>query len=605
MVKKFLADLHTKDTIIQVGPVNKIMAISGTDKLDEFMENNQDKDLYFLANVDTDKQYKRASDDDIKKKKYVYFDFDIRKEQPDITDEHIKEMGVCWGQILNETKFNFWSYIVFSGNGLHIYYIGDACDVDKEKYSLGYDIFRKKIENILEFEADVSCRNVGRIARIPGSYNNKKKKKLVEIVSHQNKKYNIVELIQTIGGKEQERTKSIETEESALREYAVFEKKYKSDVLVKAINEIKVSNEIEKDYPQWKFDNKNFWQADGERAASSWVNEKNVLIVSDSRWFSNIKNKGVGTFLYRREMSKLTNKETYEYFLKEYPALEKFNNQKPDIVKKDDRRYTWGTQKLNESFALIKRGSYVLMVADQGMGKTTFAFYQARKNAAMGNKTLYLSLEMDNHEIADFLARKFAGITEKEEYNNLIPEYKKKLYEQKKKELGEIENLKLCGVSKGTDINMDFIKKEIAKHNPDIVYIDNFDLVGRMSNKDELINQKQKSAEFMNIASTMQIPIIVLHHNRKKQNGKSSGQRTIDDVGGSGKLTDDADRIVLLQRNTESQSKKEQSELTLILAKARGYDTRVGSVYFDKGDFRDTYTGVIEAYDAAKKIFIN
>ena len=174
-LKDFLAFLHAKDTIIQVGTHNKVLAVSGKDKLDEFLPKNEEKCLYFTGNVDKSKGYNRCSDGDIKNKKYVYFDFDIRKEQKDITDDEIKKMGKEFGEKLDKNGYD-WSAITFTGNGLHVYFIGDSVKINIQDYSFGYDCIRQEIEKIVGINADESCSNVARIARIPCSFNNKKTK---------------------------------------------------------------------------------------------------------------------------------------------------------------------------------------------------------------------------------------------------------------------------------------------------------------------------------------------------------------------------------------------------------------------------------------------
>ena len=613
-IKQFFADLHMPNTFIQIGEKNNVLAYSGGVDLISFLDENKNKDLYFMGNVSTDTPMRRANDNNIEKKSYVYFDFDIRKELPDITDDEIKNIATQWESILSASEYSKWHSIVFSGNGLHLYYVSDVIEVNREHYAAGYDLFRKDLWRLTGFEPDKSCSNLARIARVPGSYNNKNgNHKLVEIVASNTIDASFLSRMQEAGVKELERQEEIRFAEEAMREVMRDAGTYNKEEFFDAINDIPIELEILKDFPEWSYDNKkNFWLANGKIATSAYIQSSdkvnNVLMLSDTRWI-NINKKGVGTYLYRREMSRWTNKETVNYFLKNYPSLEKFK--KKDVVEpvvldesEKKRKYSWGTEELNNNFALIKRGSYVIIVADQGSGKTTFALFQAMQNARMGNKVLYLSLEMDNDEIYDFLARESAGITVEEEYNDNIPERKMQVYHNKKKSLMELDNFSLAGVQKGTPTTMQFIKDQLDEHKPDMIYIDNFDLVDREADKEELVSQKQKSAQFMNIASTYQIPVIVLHHNRKRSSGqKKDASRTLDDVGGSGKITDDADRIVMLKRTPDEEDQMKNASLGLILAKARGYNTCSRTVYFDKGEFRDKFITDCFSFSNAKKVF--
>jgi len=625
-LKKFLGDINSKDTIIQIGTTKKIDCINGDD-IESYMKNHESENLYFLGGVNPEMKYKRAKDCDITQKRYMYFDFDIRKDGGEITDEEIKQIGRDFAESAKETKFKNWSYIVFSGNGLHIYFIGDTIKLDKKQYALGYEILAQEISNVIGCEADPVCKNLARIARLPLSYNNKSEKKLVDFVAVQESKSNMLFHCLELGKGVQESKNNDEVEREMTQE--IKENKNNNDVL-EQINRLPIQDEVLSFFPTWDLINngRNFMTPTGNMSAAHISdNYENVLMASGSREFQGINKTSFTTFSFVKHTQNLSSSDTFKYFEDKYTNIKTLADKErkewakengdntteviKKIVKKDDRRYTWGTKDLNENFALIKRGVFMIMAAEQGVGKTTFAFFQARENAKMGNKTLYLSLEMDNHEIADFLAREYAGITEGEEYNNEIPAHKQDAYERKKKELGDTKNLILSGVPKGTPITMDFIRQQVKEHDPDMVYIDNFDLVGRASNDTK--NDEKKSAEFMNIASVYQIPVIALHHVRKKSGHNSEDNRTADDIRGSGKITDDADRVVMLGRLKDAETEEEKALFNLTLVKARGYNYRFRAIYFNKGDFQDEKPEKVrreeEFYgkkvDEANKIFNN
>ena len=120
------------------------------------------------------------------------------------------------------------------------------------------------------------------------------------------------------------------------------------------------------------------------------------------------------------------------------------------IVKNNSKeRYTWGTRNLDISFSIIKRGNFIVLGAKSGSGKTTFAFDMAQKNALLGHKVLFLSLEMDEKEVKESIARKRAGWTIQEEYDETIPQSKQEIFDNKLKEIESIENLYFRGVRGG------------------------------------------------------------------------------------------------------------------------------------------------------------
>jgi len=344
-VIKFLADILRTGSMIQIGEAENVLLTTGHkdffNNICDFLEKNKSKNLYFCADVDTrdpmksvtkDKNLKhplinRASDIDISRKGYIYFDFDIRKRVEErgfnISDSGIKELAGHFAWMLSKKQwFKNWSYMVYTGNGLHIYYIDEqATPINTEYFGIGYEILRRKMWNILGYQPDPMCKNPARIARLPGSFNNKDKPKPVEIVAKQDNRTKMISIIMRLGEAEAIRLKDISDFEEMLRETRKRENLYNTDELIERINRLPIINEIGKDYPDWTFDGKNFWRnSDGERACSAFVSAKhpNVLIISDSRWFSAISYKGVGTYLYRREMSSMTNGQAIEYFKKEY-----------------------------------------------------------------------------------------------------------------------------------------------------------------------------------------------------------------------------------------------------------------------------------------------
>lgn len=170
------------------------------DGISKFLQTWKNNNLYFLAGINAeDPKMKtfRASDINILKKNYFYIDLDIRKTNPDLTDEQIKtDIWEKWAKPCLKamgTPFSDWRYVVFTGNGLHIYYSGRAIDIpDKKLWSAGLNAFLDAIEKSFGEKFDRACCNPARIARMPGSMNCKKQPfKLVEIIDFQDKIVNL------------------------------------------------------------------------------------------------------------------------------------------------------------------------------------------------------------------------------------------------------------------------------------------------------------------------------------------------------------------------------------------------------------------------------
>jgi hypothetical protein len=128
-------------------------------------------------------------------------------------------------------------------------------------------------------------------------------------------------------------------------------------------------------------------------------------------------------------------------------------------IDKREKRYTWGTYRLDNEIAILKRGNLVVLGAKRNMGKTTYSFDMAIKNAKLGHKVLYLSLEVEKGEILEALARKYAGITIPEERNYTIPEEKRQKMLSKLAEVKSLPNLIFEGARRADGILWETIKE--------------------------------------------------------------------------------------------------------------------------------------------------
>lgn len=201
--------------------------------LKEIVEPNNTENIYFLAWGK--EKTKRNTDSDIIEKNYFLMDFDIRnffREQGDeITDDEIIEIGNDLGLFLNNHPkywFNQWRFIVFTGNGLHLYYVWDSLkvpeDITPREYSAGVSRIYEEFANHLKCEylvPDPMCKNIGRIARLPDTINQKTGKKAF-ILKEQNETSVLVSRLPQYGKRQIE----LETEFNNLlaKKYALLAK---------------------------------------------------------------------------------------------------------------------------------------------------------------------------------------------------------------------------------------------------------------------------------------------------------------------------------------------------------------------------------------------
>lgn len=191
-----LSALFIPGTKTQLGTTNRIFwEVTDGDfsKLPQFVEKYKDENLYFLSGVSLENNLvpdkdgvliRKTPDSHIVKKHYFALDFDVRSEfgaeGHKISNNEIREMGLIMAKSLEDYHP---AAIVFTGNGLHIYFIGDPIDPG-EQYTIAVERIFTQFEKILGEKLDHANKNPGRILRLPGSFNNKKGKHAkVEVIS--------------------------------------------------------------------------------------------------------------------------------------------------------------------------------------------------------------------------------------------------------------------------------------------------------------------------------------------------------------------------------------------------------------------------------------
>jgi hypothetical protein len=300
-------------------------------------------------------------------------------------------------------------------------------------------------------------------------------------------------------------------------------------------------------------------------------------------------------------------KEAFAWIMKEFNLSHTNSNKKIEVQEKIKnmenpkekpltKYYTWGTDELTKTFAPIKRNTPVVLVGETGEGKSTFAFDVAIKNAGLGHKVLYLSLEMTARELQENIARSYSGMTIGEEVYNEIPEVKQVAFNRRMAELQNIKNLTTKGIVGTQEVDWDCVL-ELIKGDWDLIILDNLDLINGERGENDYDRQKRISKNILNYCNSEQVPIILLHHYNKPAG--ASGARSIHNVSGSAKITHNAHRVVMLKRKNEVKDKKtgvfiprtkiEEAMLYLHLVKGRGYNKAFKLVYFNKGTFLDSY----------------
>lgn len=379
--------------------------------------------VYFVAGLG-EKISKRASDDDIKTKKYLCVDIDIRMDHYDKTKEVLSQEELDLKSdyiisLLNKSEFADYCWVVKSGNWLHIYYSGKERSFDKQIYANWVKYVYHMINEAIRsswFICDPACHNLARIMRVPWSMNPRLKKKkengndvilwdmwpyecnVVEFIDRESQCFGLLEELWSLYQEDEKKHK----EDLVIVKDIVKNEHKKSDKIWEEINNVP-AYEIAIDM-RWVslldkgLDNvalsewhKNMW--------AYWYKPHNVIV---NTWSSLIKHKTKKTFttyeLVYFEMCNENIKETLEYFEKKYGIKSKQEEKKEKIVIEQttyEKQWYIYPSDIFDPFDCIMSWELVTIVARSNSGKTTFAMDIIQANANIWKKWFYINLEFN------------------------------------------------------------------------------------------------------------------------------------------------------------------------------------------------------------------
>jgi hypothetical protein len=251
-----------------------------------------------------------------------------------------------------------------------------------------------------------------------------------------------------------------------------------------------------------------------------------------------------------------------------------------DEIENINKPFTWGTKLADLKLSPIERNHYIIFWWSQWQWKTTFTFDVADKNSILWHKVLYLSLEMETEKIKTNMARSYAWITKQEWRLKNIPEQKKLAYFKRKEQIENKKNLILRWFLAWEVANTNNIEKIILEVNPDLVFIDNFDLI-KWWEWDKLEKQENVSKFFLNFTNNNKIPCVIIHHMKK-------WWEWINWLRWSWKITDDADLVLNWGRKENAETEEEKKLFIVWELKSRDWGTfETHQFIFEKWTFID------------------
>lgn len=207
---------------------------------------------------------------------------------------------------------------------------------------------------------------------------------------------------------------------------------------------------------------------------------------------------------------------------------------------------SWWIPALDQDLWWQPKWKYIMLYGGGWSWKTTLTLQTWLENARRGNKTCYLSFEMPKKEFVLQNMRKRAGIVQSWVWESTAPTDSQIAI--MKKFVEEIKALDIKwykaqpSFKQFTDI-MNSLKYEWY----DMIIIDNMWMIWRADGKDEMQLYWEISSFIKSYCDSTEISVLILHHTNKWWES-SNGKRWFWAFRGNGKIADDCDYVVQLQR---------------------------------------------------------
>jgi len=257
--------------------------------------------------------------------------------------------------------------------------------------------------------------------------------------------------------------------------------------------------------------------------------------------------------------------------------------------------YTWGLDAIDEKITTPKKGKVIVMVSDENQGKSTFSYFFARNNfKKYGHDVVYFNLEQTKDEVINDMATQYCEATKLQIRDN--EHLTNPLYIKRKRELNEQEDICFLGRKAENVTTMREIRQRIKEEPMDMLILDNLTCIeGEGGDRNTQI--KNIALELISMSQQRNIPIVLVHHYRKRDTANNALFRDVHNMEGSGSLKNLVPIVIQVARNVEPTSRSEFAEFSIREGKLRGGAKKeTVTVYHNKGEFEEGFEGIVNGF---------
>ncbi len=494
------------------------------------------KNIYFCAGL-KEKKSKRCDDKDIWKKSYFFVDIDIRmswyQQFWEVIDQE-KLNSICLDIVfaLWDNNLGDFTAMVYSGNGLHLYYTGTPREFDPQTYAKGVEYFYWLVDEIIKplwVETDHACKNIARITRLPWSINPRKKEQKGEkiwdlwdiecsIWLYEPKISIHFEKLEEYA-KEQEKL-----EEQDKNQFTEMKRKirltYKeSEDIWKEINSIDIATLAEMVWgvTTWRDNGEIITLKERTKNMGAYVykpfniiyNQGSSLIKTDREIFTPYE-------LVCFELYNGDKWQTVKFFKDKFGIETKQKESKlPEKIDYVREWFLYPDEVFDDAFDCAMSWELVTIVAESNSWKTTFAMDMLQRNIKRGKKCFYINLEfwIDQVAIGNWL---FMNNKRKRNLTDIEPltqEEQKSLNEYIKKYLARFDHYN----NPAWITLQELVDMLVEKRNQwyKLFVLDTFSRISGNSDDKSYANQNKCMEDLQTVCQNIWICLVMLHHTNK------------------------------------------------------------------------------------------
>jgi KaiC/GvpD/RAD55 family RecA-like ATPase len=573
----------SENSIISIGTTSKVFGC--VEDFEKILNDHKWQDLYMRVGIDSNLRWtqrleqNKITDTSIIEVNKILIDLDLRKDYQKktgkiLSDEEIINLAKELKDIIDaHDLFKQWSFIVASGNWIHIHYIGRYMAISKQSYSKRTQYFFDKFdEEILhkssifsEYKVDQANKNISRLVRIIGSINQRTFfPELwpieVKILYEQDVSFTFLE--DEIQYPVVEKIENISEVSNSPDQLVIHSKE--EVYIYKNMRKEFIDYICKKTWLYLKDDGKNFWWWNNDGNKSFFMHETiNKLITPEDSPYFKKSSEWFYTFVTFVEAFELVRgrKWAIDFIMKKYHknnlSSAKVFTGNEEVDFETQYAFTWGLKKIDNQVGRFHTGNLILLVWRAAVWKTEYTFHMAKQNALRWNKVVYITMEMTSDQMVLRNARKVVWISKQDWTDKNITETQKEEFKKYYSYIASMDNLKIASFENNDIVTICNNIIELSRLGYRLIFLDNLWFITDWNNDNELEVFAKVSRELKKITNKYPVSIVLLHHLKKSFKKDENKPGSTSDIRWNQKLSDDADKVIQIWRNMDPEIKDE------------------------------------------------